>query len=286
MQFGFNDGEGFEEFRLPNRSLVVSEATGSTFEAFVGLPKWNRSDVKHFYPKGVKEELSYYARQFNAVELNATFSRQWPAQQILKWVDSVPADFRFFPKFPKGVSHEAGLKDCEQLIDQFIESISLFGKRLGVPFLQMPESFGPEDFDLLTNFANSWPLESPVAIELRNGEWFSDADLREELFDLYRSRYILPVLIDTAGRRDLLHMTLTTPTAFIRFVGVNLPVDYDRLTAWAERIAKWKTEGLREVYFFIHEHEPKTPVELAAHFIKQLNQATGTQVRIPELLAA
>ena len=32
-----------------------------------------KTDLKGFYPKGTKDELKYYATQFNSIELNATF---------------------------------------------------------------------------------------------------------------------------------------------------------------------------------------------------------------------
>ena len=37
------------------------------------------------------------------------------------------------------------------------------------------------------------------------------------------------VIVDTAGRRDLMHMRLTNPTAFVRYVGANHESDYTRL---------------------------------------------------------
>ena len=47
------------------------------------------------------------------------------------------------------------------------------------------------------------------------------------------------IIVDTAGRRDMLHMRLTTPSAFIRYVGANHPSDYTRLDDWVERIENW-----------------------------------------------
>jgi uncharacterized protein YecE (DUF72 family) len=39
----------------------------------IGCAKWNRSDLKGFYPRGTKDELTYYSLKLNSVELNATF---------------------------------------------------------------------------------------------------------------------------------------------------------------------------------------------------------------------
>ena len=34
--------------------------------------------LKDFYPKGTKDELTYYATQFNSIEMNATFTECLP----------------------------------------------------------------------------------------------------------------------------------------------------------------------------------------------------------------
>ena len=54
--------------------------------------------LKNFYPKGVKDELGYYASHFNCVELNATFTNVIGKKQYTAWREGVPDDFLFFPK--------------------------------------------------------------------------------------------------------------------------------------------------------------------------------------------
>ncbi len=44
----------------------------------IGCAKWNKQDLANFYPRGTKDELAYYATQFNSIELNATFYRFFP----------------------------------------------------------------------------------------------------------------------------------------------------------------------------------------------------------------
>ena len=88
-------------------------------------------------------------------------------------------------------------------------------------------------------------------------------------------------LVDTAGRRDLMHMRLTTPTAFVRWVGANHPSDYARLDEWVERIADWKKQGLTELNFFVHQNLEKESPLLSAYLIKKLNIKLGTDLQIP-----
>ncbi|MGZ4049202.1 MAG: DUF72 domain-containing protein, partial [Bacteroidia bacterium] len=99
-----------------------------------------------------------------------------------------------------------------------------------------------------------------------------------ELFKKYK---ITNVIVDTAGRRDLIHMRLTTPAAFVRYVGANDKSDFTRLDPWIERIKKWKKEGLKELYFFIHQNlEVESPL-IAEYFIKELNKELKVDLHVP-----
>jgi uncharacterized protein YecE (DUF72 family) len=80
----------------------------------------------------------------------------------------------------------------------------------------------------------------------------------------------------------MMHMRLTTPTAFIRYVGANHPSDYTRLDEWVERIAEWKDAGLQQLYFFVHQNVELDSPLLAAHFIEKLNKRLGTNLHIPQ----
>jgi uncharacterized protein YecE (DUF72 family) len=44
--------------------------------------KWNKQDLKGFYPRGTKDELAYYSTQFNSIELNATFYNSPAIDQV------------------------------------------------------------------------------------------------------------------------------------------------------------------------------------------------------------
>jgi uncharacterized protein YecE (DUF72 family) len=79
------------------------------------------------------------------------------------------------------------------------------------------------------------------------------------------------------------HMHLTTPEVFIRFVGNGLhPTDYTRIDDWVQRIKKWKDEGIHTVYFFMHQHEELHSPELSRYLIQQLNKYCGTSIREPQ----
>ena len=77
-------------------------------------------------------------------------------------------------------------------------------------------------------------------------------------------------------------MRLTTPDAFVRFVGNALhPTDFTRLDDWAERIAAWVEAGLESAYFFLHQPDDKNTIELAEHVVPQLAERTGLDLKPP-----
>lgn len=288
MQFGKVSNPGEIDFKLPKDAKETADVlkkhkSKGDFEAYVGCAKWNKADLKGFYPRGTKDELTYYAQQFNSIELNATFYSSPSIQQVTTWKEKAPADFKFFPKITNTISHFRRLNNINEPLTQYCDAISNFEEKLGMVFLQLHDNFKPKDFDRLKDFVQQFPKAIPLAIELRNEEWFSDTKIFDETYQLFSENNITNIIVDTAGRRDMLHMSLTTPTAFVRYVGANHESDYERLDEWVERIADWKKEGLQQLFFFVHQNIEVASPLLSAHFIKNLNKKIGTDLKIPTL---
>ncbi|MGC4004637.1 MAG: DUF72 domain-containing protein [Pirellulales bacterium] len=233
----------------------------------------------------MKNPLGYYSTQFNSIELNATFYRLFPPAIFKKWYETVPADFRFFPKLEQSISHLRRLKDVRELVEHNVVNMLHLREKLGMTFLQLRDTFGPNEFDRVAAFIENWTYEVPLAIEFRHKNWFNDAAVSTKLYDLLETHDITNVLVDTAGRRDLMHMRLTTSTAFVRWVGANEPrSDRARLDDWVVRIAKWKTAGVKKVLFFVHQNQELESPALAAYLIERLNKKIGTNLLIPKTL--
>ncbi len=285
MKFGRVDNPEAIDFSLPKDAPKTKEVLSSNneglLEIYVGCAKWGRQDLKGFYPRGTKDELVYYAEQFNSIELNATFYRIFPKEQSFKWAAKTPGDFKFFPKVPQSISHFQRLLDCERLVDEYVDSIAGFEDKLGVPFLQLIDNFSSKNWDQLKGFVENWPKGIPLALELRHTDWYNDESISEQLYQLLEENNILNIIVDTAGRRDLLHMRLTTPEAFVRYVGANHPSDYTRLEDWVERISIWEKQGLKKLYFFVHQNEEEESPKLSKHFISLLNKKLGRNLREP-----
>lgn len=291
MKFGQVKHPEQIDFTLPKdspaTSKVLSAAKGKAdFEVLVGCAKWNKQDLKGFYPRGTKDELTYYATQFNSIELNATFYHSPTREQVVTWRDKTPDGFRFYPKMPNTISHFKRLLNVKQPLTEFCDAISRFEEKLGITFLQLHDNFGPQNMDRLVTFVEQFPKGIPLAVEVRNEDWFKDKKASEPFFKLLEDEKQTAVIVDTAGRRDLLHMRLTSPAAFIRYVGANDASDYSRLDDWIQRIKKWRKEGLQSLHFFIHQNIEKESPLLAAYFIKELNKSFDLKLKVPEALSS
>ena len=289
MQFGKVTNPEQIDFTLPNdhpETEVVLQAykNDAIPSVYVGCAKWNRQDLKGFYPRGTKDELVYYASQFNSIELNATFYRMFPAEQFEKWRDKTPEGFKFFPKITQEISHWKRLKATEAVVDQYIFNATHLQEKLGTIFLQMHSNFSPKDFNEVIRFAEFWPKEVPLAMEFRHTDWYNDEKIANELYHLLQENNIANVLVDTAGRRDIMHMRMTNNEAFIRYVGANHKSDYTRLDDWVDRLEKWVADGLQNIHFFIHQNSEVESPALSSYFIKKLNERLHTNLTIPKTI--
>lgn len=251
----------------------------------IGCAKWNKADLANFYPRGTKDELAYYATQFNSIELNATFYRFFPPQQFTNWAKKVPAGFKFYPKVTQDISHFKRLVGTESMVEGYTEAVRHLGDRLGAVFLQMHENFAPKDIDRVAAFLAEWLKDIPLALEFRHTDWYNNATVANALYLQLEKHKVMNIITDTAGRRDLLHMRLTTPSVFVRYVGANDPKsDRSRLDEWVERLKTWVDLGIEDIHFFVHQnHELESPL-LAAGFIQKLNKALGTHLKVPHTL--
>ncbi|AXP82498.1 hypothetical protein CJ739_3436 [Mariniflexile rhizosphaerae] len=286
MKFGSVDNPQNIDFSLPpdhpDTQRVLNKFKDDNIpEIYVGCAKWNKADLKGFYPRGTKDELVYYSSQFNAIELNATFYRIFPAEQFASWYTKTPDGFKFFPKLNQEISHWKRLQETKEVVEHYLYNASNLKEKLGTIFLQMNDNFSPKDFDRVINFVEEWPKEIPLAMEFRHTNWYNDASIANELYQLLEANNISNIIVDSAGRRDIMHMRLTNATAFVRYVGANHLSDYSRLDDWIARLKDWKQQGVKEIDFFIHQNIEKESPLLSAYFIKKLNKELGYHLVVP-----
>ncbi|MCB0578661.1 MAG: DUF72 domain-containing protein [Phaeodactylibacter sp.] len=254
----------------------------------IGCTGWSMKEwVGRVYPRGTKAKdyLRAYSRQFNTIELNTTHYRIPDAATVGKWYEESAPDFRFCPKVPQSISHSRNLGLGTELIPSFCEAVLGLREKLGCCFMQMPPYFDTRRLPQLEKFLKALPGELPLAVELRHESWFSGPKSGEAAFSMFQEHRAAAVITDVAGRRDVLHMRLTSGAALVRFVGNGLhPTDYHRVDEWVQRLAGWFEKGLREVFFFPHEPDNLLAPELAAYVLEKAREKIpGMKTRGPNL---
>lgn len=126
-----------------------------------------------FYPAGMKsgDWLAFYARHFNAVELDTTFYATPDAGRVRRWAASVPDDFRFTAKVPRAITHDAPLERAVDPMRVFLDVMREMGPKLAAVLLQFPPSFDFANVDRLEAFLHAIAHDVPIAVELRNASW-------------------------------------------------------------------------------------------------------------------
>ena len=271
-------------------------------QVYIGGTEWGRTSwLGRAYPLGTKPRdfLNWYSRQFNTIELNTLFYGVPAATTIQRWVDAVAPGFKFCPKFPEAISHKLQLSNTSRETAEFIGALQTFEGKLGPSFLQLSDRFGPGQAGVLQQYVRQLPAGFAACVELRAEDWFGTpggndgtAGANErfgtaigDTFQEMLERGVGTVITDVAGRRDVLHMRLTSPVAFLRFVTNSLhPTDYQRADAWVERIGCWAGKGLREVYIFVHSPEELTSPEIMKYLITRFNESGLTSLKVPNLV--
>jgi uncharacterized protein YecE (DUF72 family) len=271
----------------PSRNTTV--LCGTRLEVpkvYVGAATWGTTAWvgKIFPPKTPTTKFrTLYPRSFNTIELDATYYNIYRPEVLQQWAaPTAGLDFKFCPKFPQSISHHSGFQNIEGETEAFLESIHAFGTQLGPAYLQVSEAFTPQQKEALYNYLASLPSGTSYFLELRHPGWFSTAAQADELFQTLMALNIGLVITDTPGRRDLVHMQLTVPKLFLRFVCNDVhPTSFSRTDAWIQQLQKWVNGGLEEAYVFLHPGHDAAIPELAQHWINGLNGMCGLQLKPP-----
>ena len=124
----------FELEQTPEPTVVLNiERSFSLPGIFLGTSSFTASGWEgSFYPKGMRSRdfLSYYARQFQTVEIDSTFYGTPTPSTVTRWNEKTPCDLIFAVKVPQVITHEKVLVDCEPEFDEFTERMHLLGDNL------------------------------------------------------------------------------------------------------------------------------------------------------------
>jgi uncharacterized protein YecE (DUF72 family) len=259
--------------------FLNSRKNSDGLKIFFGAPAWGHIEwVGKIYPAGTRsaEYLFHYSRFFTCIELNTSHYRIPRVEQARLWREQVPSHFLFCPKVFQGLSHARhGLLD-QKLLGQWFQFLEALAENCGPCFLQLPPGFGYSSKADLFAFLKAWPNSFDLALEFRHPSWFADKKILPALSDYLQSRGIGLVITDVAGRRDVLHSTISADFSIVRFVGNNLHAsDYERAQVWTHRFIKWQNQGLKKLFLFIHEPDDISVPEMADFFLEQFQEKAG-----------
>jgi uncharacterized protein YecE (DUF72 family) len=149
----------------------------------IGRCGWSYKDWSGaFYPSDLSasEYLSHYSERYPVVEVDSTFYRS-PSRKVEGWRDRTPDGFGFSLKVPQAITHEKMLADCRDEVRTFLTAARALGDKLLCCLLQFGyfnrSKFATlaEFLERLDPFLESWPYEVPVAVEIRNKAWMTEA---------------------------------------------------------------------------------------------------------------
>lgn len=216
-------------------------------QVHVGTSGWNYDHWRGpFYPEGLTRAkwLGHYAGIFSTVEVNATFYRSMRASTFEKWRSSTPDGFVWAVKASRFITHIRRLRDTEDSLARFLESLAPLGEKLGPILFQLPPSLAFED-GMVRSFCRLLPPGGRYTIEARHGSWSC-----EEALSCLKDMNVAWCISDTAGRYPY-REALTAEFTYIRLHGSRRlyasSYSEDELRAWASRIRSW---GLDTYLYF------------------------------------
>ncbi len=204
-------------------------------DIYIGTSGWSYPEGEGtwkgtFYPVGTKNELEYYSRYFNTVEVNSSFYRPPNPGFVANWVKRTPSGFLFTVKLWQKFTHplmyrEAAGREAvisHEDIDMFRRSLEPLVKagKMGVLLAQFPPGFknndsGQEVLDAVQRHFGQYRL----AVELRHKSW-SDDPLTAARLQKYNIAW---VQIDEPKFENSIaaDLPLTADFAYFRFHGRN-----------------------------------------------------------------
>ncbi|MCX2954356.1 DUF72 domain-containing protein [Lentzea sp. NEAU-D7] len=226
----------------------------------IGTSGWRYPEWRDGFYRGVPQRLwlSHLAAQMDTIEINSSFYRLQPTSNYRKWVAETPPDFVFAVKGSKLITHVKRLRDIEDPLKTFTESLAL-GPKQGPIIWQLPPSLR-FDRATLQDFLAALP-PGRHALEPRHESFRTDA-----YFDLLHAHNVAHVVSDAPTFPCI--EAVTADFAYLRLHGHDelyiSSYDDDQLDEWAGKIHEWDRDTY--VYFdnTMHGAAPYNALSLMA----------------------
>ena len=216
-------------------------------EIRIGTSGWNYPHWKDiFYPDHLPKRkwLEFYTQYFETVELNATFYRLPSEKTFQNWYKRTPKEFVWSLKASKFITHTKRLKNVQDPLDKFYNSISGLKEKCGPILFQLPPSLSFEK-KLLEDFCKMLDPSYKYALEVRHKSWINN-----EVFEILKKYNIAFCISDSAGRYPY-HEAITSDFIYIRLHGPTklYASEYteQEISDWATKLKGWQKDAF--VYF-------------------------------------
>jgi len=230
---------------MPSVPRLLTGTSGYNF------PEWKGS----FYPPTLPSTkwLEYYARQLGTVEINYTFYRMPSAKTIAGWNAATPEDFIFVVKAPQRITHFARLRNIDEPLRLFLETVGKLHAKLGPVLFQLPPNF-KKDIAALGDLLTQFPSHVRCACEFRHTSWWSD-----DVYEILRTANAALCVADTEEGTTPFERTADFGYVRLRDEGYT----EDELQGWVETL---KAPAWADAFVFFKHEEKGIGPKLAAQF--------------------
>lgn len=229
---------------------MSADNDSSEARVLVGTAAW--SDHEHFYPPGVRgtDRITYYARHFPVVEVNASYYHLLPARNYALWAEKTPDEFTFNVKaLGQLTGHVRDEPATPETFDAFRASYEPLrdAAKLGAVLFQFPPWFdNTEKNRQQIAWCAEMMADDPLLVEFRNNTWLGE-DSREDTLAFLKTLRLSYVTVDApqvgTGAAQLVPAVTTPRLAYLRMHGRNTET-------WNKRV---KTTGERFNYLYNDE---------------------------------
>jgi len=221
-----------------------------------------------FYPANFSPDkmLAYYAERFRTTEINYSFYRIPSIKTLERWADGTPEGFVFSLKAPRRITHDAKLQGCEDVLERFVETVSVLGARLGVVLFQLPPAF-KKNLEILEAFLDAMPRSLRAAFEFRHPSWHEP-----EVFALLEKKNV--ALCIAESEKLAAPVVATADYGYLRL----RREDYAEsdITRWAAVIEEHREKWKDVFVYYKHEEKGMGP-KLALQLITAVNAASPSK---------
>jgi uncharacterized protein YecE (DUF72 family) len=253
---------------------------------FAGTSGYSYGDwVGPYYPAGLPKTdwLSFYAREFQACEVNFTFYRLPEARILAAMARKTPDGFLFTVKATQELTHKR--EDNAESFAKFVRGLQplIEANKFGCVLAQFPYSFhsNKENREYVKAFPDLM-AGLPVVVEFRNAQW-----LTAETFALLAEKRLGFCCVDEPRLKGLIPplAEATSPVAYVRFHGRNAKKWWQHDEAWERYDYTYSKEELEEWVPRIRELDRKAETTFLFANNHWQGQAVDTARQLRLLLA-